>query len=411
MSSLLNLFNIGARPAAHPDAAPAAQHAGWFADMSRRVANAIRAIPLFTPTEQHAPFPQQEMRDLLPNIFGFLPPDDLKNAALVCKRWGDASRDLVKQTHDAKTAIRFWNRHARQIVEAYRNDGIDPGILPNDGVIESHQLTIDEEITAAAAIYQWIAQVKAHDTLKVWRVLASRLQRDEDVPAFDATNAIEEASRFPAWMDAHREDLNNINQLDLSNLHLFTIPEEICSLTHLVYYLNLENNFLLFLPNSIGNLSMLRQLNLKKNCLTEIPPSIGQLSQLGSLEISENHLTSIPDTLLDLPCLSHLNLDVDNVHLLRASTIPTRMVGQFGLPVFTIEDQMGGSRLYESREIKRLLNPLVAPLLKRTTTVQALNAIVLAPYTLPPAVVAGGLVFVTTFLALKSLARRYIPEW
>ena len=71
----------------------------------------------------------------------------------------------------------------------------------------------------------------------------------------------------------------NIIKLGLWACKLTTLPESIGNLS-LLKELYLRENHLLTLPESIGNLKSLRILNLNHNPLTTLPESIGNLSLL-----------------------------------------------------------------------------------------------------------------------------------
>jgi Leucine-rich repeat (LRR) protein len=60
------------------------------------------------------------------------------------------------------------------------------------------------------------------------------------------------------------------------------------------------------LPNSIGQLTQLKNLDIYDNKLTVLPNSIGQLTQLQILNISNNQLTSLPESIGQLTQLEEL---------------------------------------------------------------------------------------------------------
>lgn len=109
---------------------------------------------------------------------------------------------------------------------------------------------------------------------------------------------------------------NQIVKLNISNKSISVLPESICNLTTLKdLNLNFNNlkklpnliwelkslvslkaidNNLEFLPESIKNLENLEFLDLRFNQLKEIPGSIGDLKRLKWISLSCNNLTSIP---------------------------------------------------------------------------------------------------------------------
>jgi len=64
--------------------------------------------------------------------------------------------------------------------------------------------------------------------------------------------------------------------------------------------LNLSNNQLTSIPESIGNLSNLDVLALYNNQLTTLPESIVNLSSLRALSLHHNQLTTLPDNFCEL---------------------------------------------------------------------------------------------------------------
>ncbi|MFM6203444.1 MAG: leucine-rich repeat domain-containing protein, partial [Dolichospermum sp.] len=70
----------------------------------------------------------------------------------------------------------------------------------------------------------------------------------------------------------------------------------------------LGNNQLTTLPESITQLSNLRNLYLSKNRMTPLPESIAQLSNLTVLDLSDNKLTTLPEAIKQLSQLEKLDL-------------------------------------------------------------------------------------------------------
>ena len=95
--------------------------------------------------------------------------------------------------------------------------------------------------------------------------------------------------------------------LDVSDNHLTSLPESIGDLSWLTE-LNISFNQLVSLPESIGNLSRLTELDVSGNQLDTLPESIGQLSQLTKLDISGNQLASLPESIGNLFQLAELDV-------------------------------------------------------------------------------------------------------
>ena len=100
----------------------------------------------------------------------------------------------------------------------------------------------------------------------------------------------------------------NIVTLNLSNNQLTALPDSIGKLTNLVI-LNLSYNQLKELPPDIGKLTNLTHLYISGNQLKELPPDIGKLTNLTHLYISHNQLKELPPDIGKLTYLEHLWLD------------------------------------------------------------------------------------------------------
>ena len=73
-------------------------------------------------------------------------------------------------------------------------------------------------------------------------------------------------------------------------------------------YLNLSNNRLEYLPDSIGELTQLKYLGLNRNLLRQLPNTIGNLASLEVLELWDNELEEVPDDIGRLQELKVLEL-------------------------------------------------------------------------------------------------------
>ena len=119
--------------------------------------------------------------------------------------------------------------------------------------------------------------------------------QDERLPYDIALQRMEDAS------------LNNMTELDLSELDLAEIPPKLWELGDL-QILSLHNNQLSIIPSDIAQLQNLRELNLHSNQLTQLNPAIGQLTALEYLNVSHNNLSEIPVEIGQLEQLQVLSL-------------------------------------------------------------------------------------------------------
>lgn len=97
------------------------------------------------------------------------------------------------------------------------------------------------------------------------------------------------------------------SELWLDERGMLTLPESVGELSQL-RELYLHSNKLTALPDCIGQLSQLRALYLDDNLLGKLPESIGRLSHLEELSICNNRLTRLPESLKELKQLKRLYL-------------------------------------------------------------------------------------------------------
>jgi leucine-rich repeat protein SHOC2 len=114
-----------------------------------------------------------------------------------------------------------------------------------------------------------------------------------------------------SWMDRS-------THLDLYQQHLTTLPDSLGNLTDLVS-LRLVDNRLTTLPDSIGNLTNLRELRLYQNQLKTLPDSITNLQQLTWLSLSLNRFTVFPEQIAELTNLIGLRLNGNQLTVLPQS--------------------------------------------------------------------------------------------
>ena len=102
-------------------------------------------------------------------------------------------------------------------------------------------------------------------------------------------------------------NLNNLTWLDLSNNQLSSLPESLGNLNNLIW-LDLSNNQLSSLPKYLGNLNNLIWLYLGYNQLSSLSESLGNLNNLTWLYLEYNQLSSLPESLGNLTGLIGLGL-------------------------------------------------------------------------------------------------------
>ena len=110
--------------------------------------------------------------------------------------------------------------------------------------------------------------------------------------------------------------LTGAHTIDISDNLLMSLPDSLWTLIT-VQHLNLESNRFVVLADSLGALTNLESLNLSSNELIALPDSIGELVHLEFLHLTHNALVNLPESIGGLTGLTSLDLD-DN----RLLTLP-----------------------------------------------------------------------------------------
>ncbi|XP_076848545.1 DISP complex protein LRCH3 isoform X7 [Brachyhypopomus gauderio] len=94
-------------------------------------------------------------------------------------------------------------------------------------------------------------------------------------------------------------NLQALTYLNISRNQLPTLPAHVCSLPLKV--LIACNNKLVSLPEELGQLRQLTELDVSCNEIQTLPAQVGQLEALRDLNIRRNHLVRLPPELAELP--------------------------------------------------------------------------------------------------------------
>jgi Leucine-rich repeat (LRR) protein len=116
----------------------------------------------------------------------------------------------------------------------------------------------------------------------------------------------------------------NLTVLDMGENNLQGLPESIGNLQSLERF-DLQENQLTSLPQTIGNLQSLEYIDLDFNNLTRLPESIGKLQSLKYMYLNNNQLTSLPQTIGDLQSLRDLYIDNNPLTSLPPSFLELRL--------------------------------------------------------------------------------------
>ena len=121
-------------------------------------------------------------------------------------------------------------------------------------------------------------------------------------------NELKDESDYYQGSTLPRLEIKFLKQLDLvfnkKNSYLFNIEVEH---NHIIK-IEIMHSDLKIIPESIGNLDMLKHLNLKENQITNIPESIGKLKNLRYLYLDENPLKYLPESIGILKSIEKISL-------------------------------------------------------------------------------------------------------
>ena len=112
--------------------------------------------------------------------------------------------------------------------------------------------------------------------------------------------------------------LFNLRELQLVNQGINRLPESIGELDKLVI-LNCEGNKLTKLPKTTSGLVFLNTLLLGKNSFKQFPIAITQFENLQQLSLEKNKLVALPEEIGGLKQLSRLNLNGNELEVFPAS--------------------------------------------------------------------------------------------
>ncbi|MFD2386439.1 leucine-rich repeat domain-containing protein [Enterococcus rivorum] len=130
------------------------------------------------------------------------------------------------------------------------------------------------------------------------------------------------------------ELFTNLETLNVRNNQLTSLPESISSLVGL-QALYLDNNQLTNLPSTIGSLVNLEQLSVSSNQLTGLPDSFPNLISLNQLDLEYNQLTGLPENIGQLTNLQYFYLFNNQI-----STLPNSIGGLVNLEEMDVSNNI-----------------------------------------------------------------------
>ena len=163
---------------------------------------------------------------------------------------------------------------------------------------------------------------------------------------------------------------NQVTHLSIFNMDLNgQWPAEVFQLQHLEY-LDIRDNALATIPDSIISLQKLKCLDVRLNQLTSLPSAISQLPQLEKLYLAQNQFSSVPGTIAQCPTLELIDLTNNAItqgceYLLEASTLKRIYLNNNQIKHFPfdniirpIEELNIGENPLESRPANKLIEKL-----------------------------------------------------
>ncbi|KAK0167783.1 hypothetical protein PV327_001647 [Microctonus hyperodae] len=107
------------------------------------------------------------------------------------------------------------------------------------------------------------------------------------------------------------EAFTNLTEINIQQNYLSWLPEEICNLKKL-QILIISNNNLIMLPKNLGSMISLKILDAANNHLSSLPSSISNLQNLEFMDLYQNYLTEIPKEIENLKNLKALDLELNH---------------------------------------------------------------------------------------------------
>ncbi|OBA21083.1 L domain-like protein [Metschnikowia bicuspidata var. bicuspidata NRRL YB-4993] len=131
--------------------------------------------------------------------------------------------------------------------------------------------------------------------------------------------------------------LQMLTVLDLSKAKITALPAEFVSQIPHIEKLVLDKNYLVNLPDEMGNLPKLTHLSLFGNNIQSIPASIGLLLSLQYLDLHSNNIDCIPS-------------DIWNLHSLLYLNVSSNILSNFPKPLFAATKKMSSAALFNDYE-------------------------------------------------------------
>ena len=107
------------------------------------------------------------------------------------------------------------------------------------------------------------------------------------------------------------ENVKSLTSLDLSHNSFVIFPSPVLHIIPLVE-LDLGYNQIEFFPKTIPNMTSLTHLNVTHNHIKFVPKAIQKMTSLTHLDMSHNHIVSLPRTIRDMLSLKYIRISFNN---------------------------------------------------------------------------------------------------
>ena len=180
-------------------------------------------------------------------------------------------------------------------------------------IIRTNLESIPPEVGRLPNLIKLVVKGSTSSTLKTW--LPSTLSSLTRLQKLHLELTEQGTKPHNALADATFSSMADLKELNL-RLGLNTLPESICSLTHL-QRASFMNNPIGALPACFTNLTNLVSLDVANTSLSELPFDMNKIVNLTELNVERNPLVSIP------PSLSNLSLTTFGLKGVRGLFVPS----------------------------------------------------------------------------------------
>jgi Leucine-rich repeat (LRR) protein len=237
-------------------------------------------------------------RELVPTL-------TLSNTIQIARRALDGIFTLPSLDESKLVERAYCWRHLSWVVK--RIDSVKKGSFLRE-VLESRLIHLEEETQA----------VKDDNLLKVFE---SRLPGEVQIKVKGTLSISEKAKIVREFLKNNSEHFFKETELSAISCELTLIPQELIDYFPGLTTLDLWNNQIQVIPDTIGRLVKLEWLILMENQIQVIPDAIGRLGNLRDLGLSNNQISVIPDTIGRLCKLEWLGLEGNPILAPAASAI------------------------------------------------------------------------------------------